>query len=118
MQTTIHPKWNPETKVTCACGNTFTIGSTQDSIEVEICSACHPFFTGQMKFVDTAGRVDSFLAKQKKAQDNVLSKAERRAVKKAKRIEEEISRPESLKDLQSSDIAKKIKKSSKKKAKK
>jgi len=114
MQTAIHPKWNPETKVTCACGNTFTIGSTQDTIQVEICSACHPFFTGQMKFVDTAGRVDSFLAKQKQAKKKILSKAERRAIKKAKRIEEEVSRPETLKDLQSSDIGKKIKKASKK----
>lgn len=117
MQTNIHPKWNTETKVTCACGNTFTLGSTKDSIEVEICSACHPFFTGQMKYVDTAGRVDSFIEKQKKAKKNVLSKAERRKLKRQKQIEDEISRPESLKDLQKSDIGKSIKKASKKQKK-
>jgi large subunit ribosomal protein L31 len=56
----IHPKWFPEARVHCACGNTFTTGSTLKEIAVEICSACHPLFTGQQKFVDTAGRVDKF----------------------------------------------------------
>jgi large subunit ribosomal protein L31 len=56
----IHPKWYPEAKVSCACGSTFTTGSTLPSISVEICSACHPLFTGQQKFIDTAGRVDKF----------------------------------------------------------
>jgi large subunit ribosomal protein L31 len=56
----IHPKWYPDAKVSCACGSTFTTGSTLPSISVEICSACHPLFTGQQKFIDTAGRVDKF----------------------------------------------------------
>jgi large subunit ribosomal protein L31 len=56
----IHPKWFPDARVHCACGNTFTTGSTLKEIAVEICSACHPLFTGQQKFVDTAGRVDKF----------------------------------------------------------
>jgi large subunit ribosomal protein L31 len=56
----IHPKWFPEARVHCACGNTFTTGSTLKEIAVEICSACHPLFTGQQKFVDAAGRVDKF----------------------------------------------------------
>jgi large subunit ribosomal protein L31 len=56
----IHPKWFPEARVHCACGNQFTTGSTLKEIAVEICSACHPLFTGQQKFVDTAGRVDKF----------------------------------------------------------
>jgi len=56
----IHPKWFPEARVHCACGATFTTGSTLKEISVEICSACHPLFTGQQKFVDTAGRVDKF----------------------------------------------------------
>jgi large subunit ribosomal protein L31 len=56
----IHPKWFPEARVHCACGNAFTTGSTLKEIAVEICSACHPLFTGQQKFVDTAGRVDKF----------------------------------------------------------
>jgi large subunit ribosomal protein L31 len=69
----IHPKWFPEAKVACACGATFTTGSTLPTISVEICSACHPLFTGQQKFIDTAGRVDKFnqrvaLAEKKKAE--------------------------------------------------
>jgi len=56
----IHPTWHPEARVHCACGNTFTTGSTMKEINVEICSACHPLFTGQQKFIDTAGRVDKF----------------------------------------------------------
>lgn len=67
MKTDIHPKYYPEAKVTCACGNTFTVGSTKEKIEVEICSACHPFFTGQEKVMDTAGRVEKFKTRQSKA---------------------------------------------------
>jgi large subunit ribosomal protein L31 len=55
----IHPEYN-EVEVACACGNTFTTRSTIDKIHVEICSACHPFYTGQQKIVDTAGRVERF----------------------------------------------------------
>ncbi len=55
----IHPEYN-EIEVVCACGNTFTTRSTIDKIHVEICSACHPFYTGQQKIVDTAGRVERF----------------------------------------------------------
>ena len=67
MQTKIHPEWYPEAKVKCACGNTFTLGASVPEIEVEVCSNCHPYFTGQMKFVDTAGRVDAFKARRKGA---------------------------------------------------
>lgn len=70
MKKDIHPKYYDKAKVVCACGNTFTVGSTQEKIEVEICSACHPFFTGQEKVMDTAGRVEKFqkrLAKAKEA---------------------------------------------------
>ncbi len=59
MKADIHPKYKP-TAVHCACGNTFETRSTQDEIHVEICSACHPFFTGKQKLVDTAGRVERF----------------------------------------------------------
>ncbi|MFA7243990.1 MAG: 50S ribosomal protein L31 [Patescibacteria group bacterium] len=60
MKKVIHPTYYPEAKVTCACGATFTMGSTEKEIHVEICSACHPYFTGKEKLVDTAGRVDKF----------------------------------------------------------
>src|SRR5579863_2747677 len=58
----IHPKWFDAT-VVCACGNTFKTGSTVEKLHVEICSNCHPFFTGKQKFVDTEGRVEKFLTK-------------------------------------------------------
>ncbi len=68
MKKDIHPKYFPESKVVCACGNAFTVGSTKESIKVEICSACHPFFTGESsKILDTAGRVEKFKARQSKA---------------------------------------------------
>ena len=62
MQAEIHPNY-VETKVTCGCGNTFQTRSTVPKINVEICSACHPFYTGKMKLVDTAGRVEKFQKK-------------------------------------------------------
>jgi large subunit ribosomal protein L31 len=62
MKKDIHPKYE-ETTVTCGCGNKFTTRSTKKNIAVEICSACHPFFTGKMKYVDTTGRVEKFQKK-------------------------------------------------------
>ena len=59
----IHPNYHTDAKVTCSCGNTFTVGSTKPEIKVEICSACHPFFTGSEKVMDTAGRVEKFRAR-------------------------------------------------------
>lgn len=63
MKANIHPKYYPNAKVRCACGNAFTVGSTKESMEVEICHGCHPFYTGQEKLVDTAGRVERFRAR-------------------------------------------------------
>jgi large subunit ribosomal protein L31 len=60
MKKGIHPKYNNKSEVTCACGATFPVGSTMDKIKVEICSQCHPFYTGNEKVLDTAGRVDRF----------------------------------------------------------
>ena len=62
MKKEIHPEYT-EADVTCACGNTFTTRSTKKEIRVEICSSCHPFFTGKQKFVDSAGRVEKFQKK-------------------------------------------------------
>jgi len=62
MKTGIHPKFM-KTTVRCACGNEFVTGSTKEKIRVEICSKCHPFFTGKQKLVDTAGRVERFRRK-------------------------------------------------------
>ncbi len=68
MQNSIHPTWYPDATVTCACGNSFTTGSTLDSMQVDICSKCHPFFTGEMRFVDRQGRVDKFIQKMQAAE--------------------------------------------------
>jgi large subunit ribosomal protein L31 len=81
----IHPTWYANANVHCACGHTFTTGSTLKDISIEVCSACHPLFTGQQKFLDTAGRVDKFnqrmaAAEQKKAE------AEARKRKKAEAV--------------------------------
>ena len=99
MKAQIHPTWYPEAKVTCACGNSFTVGTTVPEMKVEVCYNCHPFYTGQMKYVDTAGRVEAFKARQAGAAEKVLSKAERRKIKREKRIREEAERPESLEEL-------------------
>lgn len=102
MKASIHPKWHEEARVTCACGNTFTLGATMPEIQVEVCSKCHPFYTGQMKFVDTAGRVDAFKSKQKKAKSKVLSKAEKRKMKREKRIRKELEKPDTLEEVRKS----------------
>lgn len=62
MKKKIHPKYIVSTAL-CACGATFEVGSTKENIKVEICSKCHPFFTGKQKFVDSAGRIDRFKKK-------------------------------------------------------
>lgn len=69
MKKDIHPTYYPNAKVTCSCGNAFEVGSTVQTIEAEVCSACHPFYTGTAKFIDTAGRVDKFRAKIKQAEE-------------------------------------------------
>ena len=60
MKKDIHPKYNTQTKATCACGAVFLVGSTMPEIKMEICSQCHPFYTGNEKIMDTAGRVERF----------------------------------------------------------
>ena len=60
MKKDIHPKYNSATVVSCACGASFTVGSTMGAINIEICSQCHPFYTGNEKVLDIAGRVDRF----------------------------------------------------------
>ncbi|MFL2804154.1 MAG: 50S ribosomal protein L31 [Dehalococcoidia bacterium] len=58
MKPDIHPKYFPDAKVICSCGDTFTTGATQQELKIEICSTCHPFFTGEQRIVDTEGRVE------------------------------------------------------------
>lgn len=97
MQQNIHPPWHDNTKVTCACGNTFTTGSTQEEIRVEICSACHPFFTGKQKFIDSLGRVEKFQKKQVSATEKVVSKRKKKILKR--KGEEQDEKPKTLKEM-------------------
>ncbi|MFA5155286.1 MAG: 50S ribosomal protein L31 [Patescibacteria group bacterium] len=79
MKTETHPKYYSNCKVTCVCGNTFLTGSTEPELKVELCSACHPFYTGKQKLVDTARRVEKFTAK-------VSAKEKVAGVKKGKKV--------------------------------
>jgi len=90
MKKDIHPQYH-QAKVTCSCGNTFEVGSTTPEINVEICSACHPFFTGKEKLVDTAGRVDKFRARMEAAEKY-------KATKEKKSQESEEQKKEEVKD--------------------
>lgn len=107
MKSKLHPKYYKDTKVTCACGNSFTTGSTLPEIEVEICSNCHPFYTGEMRLVDTQGRIEKFQARQKKASSIGKIARKKEKIKKAK------ARPSSLKEMLQTD-SKSEKKSPKK----
>lgn len=85
MKKEIHPEYYPKAKVTCACGNTFTVGSTLKEIKVELCSACHPFYTGKQKLVDSARRVEKFKEKlEKKASIAATKKEKKPRAKKTK----------------------------------
>ena len=64
MQQNIHPTYFPAAKAACVCGATYAVGSTKDELSVEICSACHPFYTGKENILDTAGRLDRFKKRQ------------------------------------------------------
>ncbi len=67
MKEKIHPKFFNDAQVVCSCGNTWTVGSTKKQLKVELCSKCHPFFTGERKMIDTAGRVERFKQRYKLA---------------------------------------------------
>lgn len=83
MKANIHPKYY-ETQVVCACGNRFTLGSTEEKIHVELCSNCHPFYTGEQRFVDSASRIQKFQKKQQTAQQHIAKKVEKKEAEKKK----------------------------------
>lgn len=97
MKAQIHPQWYPAARVTCACGNSFTVGATVPEIRVEICSHCHPFFTGKMAYVDTLGRVERFQQKQKAAAAQATQLSEKK--KKKQEREASLRTPKSLKEM-------------------
>jgi large subunit ribosomal protein L31 len=84
MKKDIHPQYYHDAKVKCACGNEWTTGSTVPEISVEICSNCHPFYTGKSKLVDTSGRVDKLKKRMAKSEEMVMAKKPKKPrVKKA-----------------------------------
>ncbi len=87
MKVQVHPQYFENATVICQCGNTFTTGSTQEVIHVELCSKCHPFYTGEQKFVDSQSRIQRFQKKQEVAKLHVTKK------------KEEIKKPETPKTL-------------------
>ncbi len=87
MKKDIHPQYHADCKVICVCGNTFTTGSTSPEIKVELCSACHPFYTGKQKLVDSARRVEKFETKIKTS-DKVSKEKKGKKVKRAARAVE------------------------------
>jgi len=82
MRKKIHPKYYPEATVTCSCGNSFKVGSTQETIRTDVCSVCHPFFTGEQRIVDTAGQVDRFIKRLERRDE---------ATKRGKKAEEKVA---------------------------
>lgn len=87
MKQGIHPNWQHDCVVTCSCGNTFNTGSGSKSLQIDICNMCHPYFTGEMKFVDRQGRVEKFLKKMKVAQKKKITTT--KTQKKAKKVQED-----------------------------
>ena len=93
MKKDIHPKIHKEVTVRCACGNEFITSSTVESIQVDICSKCHPFYTGKQKFIDTEGRIDKFNKKRE------LAKTHKAKAKAKKRVKAKAPTPKTLKEM-------------------
>jgi large subunit ribosomal protein L31 len=94
MKANIHPKFFEEAQVVCVCGNRFTVGSTQEKIHVELCNKCHPFYTGEQRFVDSGSLIQKFQTKQQIASQY--------KAKKQKKVDEKKKRdqgPKSLREM-------------------
>jgi large subunit ribosomal protein L31 len=100
MKTSIHPTYYTDVHVKCACGNSFATGSTKRNIHLDICAACHPFYTGEMKYVDIAGRVDKFNERMQTAFHKTYMK--KKDKKKAKKDAEQAAlkaAPQTMKEM-------------------
>lgn len=82
MKASIHPQYNENAQVVCVCGNRFTVGSTKDTINIELCNKCHPFYTGEQKFVDSASRIQKFQQKQEVAKTHHVARVKKMEEKK------------------------------------
>lgn len=94
MKASIHPKYFDNAQVSCTCGNRFTVGSTQESIHIELCNKCHPFYTGEQRFVDTASRIQKFQQKE-----NLAQKYKAKVVKKQKIEKQKETQPKTLREM-------------------
>lgn len=115
MKKDIHPTYYDNAIISCACGTTFKVGSTQAEITTELCSKCHPFFTGKQKLVDTAGRVEKFEARQKAAKDQQSKASKRAAARDAYQSKQEEEKEAKI--IKDAKVAGKAKKEAKKAAK-
>jgi len=110
MKKDIHPTYYSECKVTCACGNSFTTGSTKPELKVDLCSQCHPFYTGKQKLVDSAKRVEKFKAKMEKQKEigsERKGKTAKRAAKAEKKAEKTAKKVDKVGDAKASKKSKK-----------
>ncbi len=106
MKPEIHPKYYPNARVVCACGHTWTTGATQPEIRVDVCSNCHPFYTGEQRIVDTAGRVDRFRMRLAQKREEKSPKKERKQKVMVIGPDEETRKPEQIvTELPTVDIA-------------
>lgn len=97
MKSGIHPEWH-QAKISCTCGNTFTVGSTLPQIQIDICSHCHPFYTGQQKFIDTQGQVEKFTKRQSVSEIRKSERVKIIAERQSKEQQAKAEKP-SLKEL-------------------
>ncbi len=84
MKKDIHPTWYPDAQVICSCGATYTVGATKEAIRTDVCSACHPFFTGEQRIVDSEGQVERFMRRLERREE-LLEHEELRSTKKERR---------------------------------
>lgn len=102
MKANIHPNYFPNASITCACGTTYKVGTIKEQIDIELCSACHPFFTGKQRIVDNARRVEKFTGRgaQKAATvKTAKDKAAEKAARAQKKAEKKASRDTSIKTV-------------------
>ncbi len=93
MKKGIHPEYYPDAKVICACGRTWTTGSTKKEIRTDMCSECHPFYTGEQRIVDTAGQVERFekrLGQRREFESKVVARERKRAERRAREVVMEV----------------------------
>ena len=85
MKKDIHPTWYPNAQVSCSCGATYTMGATKETIRTDVCSACHPFFTGEQRIVDSEGQVERFMRRLERREELLFADEDRRSKKERRR---------------------------------